>query len=72
MHMRRQGVKRTKDKFYVGEEEIAIVEEYNYLGCIVDEHKRCRTCDWDSLDFADVWCWCSLNMHFIFPEGCEW
>ena len=31
MHMRRKGVKRTKEKFYVGEEEIATVEEYKYL-----------------------------------------
>ena len=36
--MRRKGVKRTEDKFYVGEEEIAIVEEYKYLGCVVDEN----------------------------------
>ena len=42
MHMRRKGVKRTEDKFYVGEEEIAIVEEYKNLGCVVDEHGRCR------------------------------
>ena len=26
----------------MGEEEIAVVEEYKYLGCIVDEHGRCR------------------------------
>ena len=37
MHMRRKGVKRTEDKFYVGEEEIAIVEEYKYLD-IVEAH----------------------------------
>ena len=30
MHMRRKGIKRMEDKFYVGEEEIAIVEEYKY------------------------------------------
>ena len=42
MHMRRKGVKRTEDKFYVGEEEIAIVEECKYLGWVVDEHGRCR------------------------------
>ena len=40
--MRRKGVKRTEEKFYVGEEMIAIVEEYKYLGCVVDEHGRCR------------------------------
>ena len=38
MHMRRKGVKRTEEKFYVGEKEIAIVEEYNNLGCVLDEH----------------------------------
>ena len=42
MHMRRKGVKRTEEKFYVGEEEIAMVEEYKYLGCVVSEHGRCR------------------------------
>ena len=42
MHMRRKGIKRTKEKFYVVEEEIAIVEENKYLGCVVDEHGRCR------------------------------
>ena len=40
MHMRRKGVKRTEEKFYVGE-EITIVEEYKYLGCVVDEYGRC-------------------------------
>ena len=30
--MRRKGMKRTKENFYVGEKEIAIVEEYKYLG----------------------------------------
>ena len=30
MHMRRKGVKRTEEKFCVGEEEIAVVEEYIY------------------------------------------
>ena len=25
-------------EFYVGEEVIAVVEEYNYLGCVLDEH----------------------------------
>ena len=40
--MRRKGAKRTEEMFYVGEEEIAIVEEYKYLGCVVDEHGQCR------------------------------
>ena len=26
----------------MGEEEIAVVEEHKYLGCIVDEHGQCR------------------------------
>ena len=38
MYMRRKGVKRTEEKFYVGGEEIGIVEEYKYLGCVVNEH----------------------------------
>ena len=42
MHMRRKGVKRVKEKLYVGEEEIVVVEEYQYLSCIVDDHERCR------------------------------
>ena len=42
MHIRRKGVKRTEGKFFVGEEEIAIVEEYKHLGFVVDEHGRCR------------------------------
>ena len=28
MHMRRKGVKRNEEKFCVGDEEIAVVEEY--------------------------------------------
>ena len=42
MHMRGKGVKRTEDNFYVDEEDFATVEEYKYLGCVVDEHGRCR------------------------------
>ena len=40
--MKRKGAKRTEEIFYEGEEEIAIVEDYKYLGCVVDEHGRCR------------------------------
>ena len=43
MHMRRKGVKRTEEKSCMGEEEIAVVEEYKYLGCVVDEHGQCRS-----------------------------
>ena len=37
MHMRRKGVKRTEEKFCVGE-EIAVVEQYKY-----HEHGQCRS-----------------------------
>ena len=33
MHMRRRGVKRTGEKFYVDSKKIEVVEEYKYLGC---------------------------------------
>ena len=38
MHMRRKGIKRKEEKFYVGGKEIGVVEECKYLGCVVDEH----------------------------------
>ena len=38
MHVRRKGVKRTEVKFYVGGDEVKVVEEYKYLGCVVNEH----------------------------------
>ena len=38
MHMRRKGVIRTDEKFYIGGEEVKVVEEYKYLGCVVNEH----------------------------------
>ena len=38
MHVRRKGVKRTEENFDVGGEEIVVVQEYKYLGCVVDEH----------------------------------
>ena len=38
MHVRRTGMKRTEEKFDVGGEEIAVVQEYKYLGCVIDEH----------------------------------
>ena len=37
MHVRKKGVKRTEVKFYVGD-EVKVVEEYKYLGCVVYEH----------------------------------
>ena len=36
MHMRRRGVKRTVETFFVNDERIGIVEEYKYLGCMVN------------------------------------
>ena len=38
MHVRKKGVKRTEVKFYVGSDEVKVVEEYKYLGCVVNEH----------------------------------
>ena len=38
MNMRRKGVKKMEEKFYVGEEEIVIVEEYKFLGYVLNEH----------------------------------
>ena len=45
MHMRRKSIKRTEEKFCVGKEELetAVVEEYKYLVCVVDEHGQCRS-----------------------------
>ena len=37
MHVRRKGVKKTEEK-YVGGDEIEVVKEYKYLGCVVNEH----------------------------------
>ena len=42
MHMRRRGVKRTGEKFYVESKEIKVVEEYKYLGCVINEHLGSR------------------------------
>ena len=38
MHLRRKGVKRSDKRFHVGGEEIKVMEEYKYLGCVVDEY----------------------------------
>ena len=38
MHMRRKGVKRTVERFYVSGKEIGVVEEYRYLGSVVNEY----------------------------------
>ena len=41
MHMRKRGVKRTRETFLVNGEKIKAVEEYRYLGCMVNEHLNC-------------------------------
>ena len=49
MHMRRKDAKRADERFQVGGEEIKVVEEYKYLGCVVDEYLsnvRMVGCDW--------------------------
>ena len=38
MHLRRKGVKRSDKRFHVGGEEIKVMEEYKYLGGVVDEY----------------------------------
>ena len=38
MHLSRKGVKRSDKRFHVGGEEIKVMEEYKYLGCVVDEY----------------------------------
>ena len=35
MHIRR-GIKRTVETFFVNDERIGVVEEYKYLGCMVN------------------------------------
>ena len=41
MHMRRRGIKMTKETFFVNDEEIEVVAEYKYLGCVVNEQLNC-------------------------------
>ena len=38
MHLRRKGVKRSDERFHVGGKEFKVMEEYKYLGCVVDEY----------------------------------
>ena len=37
MHIRRRGIKRTVETFFVNDERIGVVEEYKYLGCMVND-----------------------------------
>ena len=38
MYLRRKSVKRSDVRFHVGGEEIKVMEEYKYPGCVVDEY----------------------------------
>ena len=38
MHLRRKGVKGSDERFHVSGKEIFVIEEYKYLGSVVDEH----------------------------------
>ena len=38
IHFRRKGEERSKASFNVGQEAIRMVQEYKYLGCVVDEY----------------------------------
>ena len=38
MYLRRKGVIRSDERFHVRGEEIKVMEEYKYLGCVVDEY----------------------------------
>ena len=40
MHVRKKGMKRTEEKLYVGDDEVQVLEEYKYLGCVVNEHMQ--------------------------------
>ena len=41
MHIRRRGIKRTVETFFVNDERIGVVEEYKYLGCMVNDRLNC-------------------------------
>ena len=38
MHLRRKGVKRSDERFLEGDKDIKVMEEYKYLGSVVDEY----------------------------------
>ena len=42
MHMRVRGVKKTGKKSYVDSEKIEVMEEYKYLGCVINEQLGSR------------------------------
>ena len=35
-------MKRSDERFHVRGEEIKVMEEYKYLGCVVDEYQSCQ------------------------------
>ena len=41
MHLRKNGVKRTEEKFEMNGERIEVIEEYKYLGCTINQHLEC-------------------------------
>ena len=41
MHIRRRGIKRTVEIFYVNDERNGVVEEYKCLGCMVNDQFNC-------------------------------
>ena len=41
MHIRRRGIKRTVETVFVNDERIGVVEEYKYLGCMVNDWLNC-------------------------------
>ncbi len=42
MHMRKNGVKRTEEKFEMNGERIEVIEEHKYLGCTINQHLECK------------------------------
>ena len=40
--MRKNGVKRTEEKFEMNGERIEVIEEYKYLGCTINQHLECK------------------------------
>ena len=43
MHVRQKRVARTDVQFVIDNEEIPMVEQYRYLGCVVDEHLELKS-----------------------------
>ena len=42
MHLRKNGVKRTEEKFEMNGERIEVIEEYKYLVCTINQHMECK------------------------------